>query len=180
MSTKSTGLYHPYFTEEEIRDLEGIPHDDLTGEIHLQRYLLVLVMAASPPAPLDFELLLEKTRACGTAIRSLISLIYAHTELRKGKQPWWEQIIEAAHLLSAMQLDIEEDVFPAETAAAIRSENPYWRRWQEMEELWDENGKPILPAESPPLPGGEGLGVREDSSASPENYPSPPARNTLK
>ena len=58
MSTESSGLYHPYFTEEEIRDLEAVSHDDLTGEIYLQRHLLGLVMSESPP-DLDFELLLE-------------------------------------------------------------------------------------------------------------------------
>ena len=151
MSRKTTSLYHPFFTEEERRDLEHVPHDDLTGEIFLQRYLLVMVMSKSPPAPLDFDLLLEKTRACNTAIRSLVSLLYAHFELRKGKKPQWELAIEAAHLRSAEQLGIVEDVFPAETAEAIRSENPYWRHWKEMEELWDETGKPILPAESSPL-----------------------------
>ena len=137
MSTKSTGLYRPYFTDEEIRDLEGIPHDDLTGEIHLQRYLLILVMSKSPPGPLEFDLLLEKTRACNLAIRSLVSLINTHIALRKGKRPEWELIIEAAHLLSAEELGIVDQAFPAETAAAIRSENPYYSRWDELEPQWD-------------------------------------------
>jgi hypothetical protein len=149
MSRKTTSLYHPFFTEEERRDLEGIPHDDLTGEIFLQRYLLVMVMSKSPPGPLDFELLLEKTRACNLAIRSLVSLINMHMELQKGKPSEWDLFVQGAHLLSAEELGIVEDVFPAEAAKAIRSSNPYYRRHKEMEELWDETGEPILPAQKP-------------------------------
>jgi len=150
MSRKTTSLYHPFFTEEERRDLEGIPHDDLTGEIFLQRYLLVMVMSKSPPGPLEFDLLLEKTRACNIAIRALLSLINTHMQLRKGrKQAEWEQFFDAAHLLSAEQLGIEEDVFPDDEAAAIRSSNPYYRRHMEMEASFDTPGEPTLPAESP-------------------------------
>ena len=149
MSRKTSSLYDPFFTEEERRDLELVPHDDLTGEIYLQRYLLVLIMAKSPPEPLDFELLLEKTRACNLAIRSLISLINAEVENRKGRKPEWKLAIEAAHLRSAEELGIVDQVFPPETATAIRSENPYWRRWKEMEASFDTTGEPTLPAENP-------------------------------
>jgi hypothetical protein len=144
MSTESTHLYHPFFTEEERRDLEHVPHDDLTGEIYLQRYLLVLVMSKSPPAPLDFELLLEKTRACSTAIRSLISLIYAHLELRKGKKSESELFIEAAHLMAVEQLGIVDDAYPADLAEAIRAENPYYRRQLEMEATFDPTDESTL------------------------------------
>ena len=146
MSSESTGLYHPYFTEEEIRDLEAVPCDDLTGEIYLQRHLLGLVMSESPP-DLDFDLLLEKNRACNTAIRSLISLIYAETEIRRGRTPEWELFFDAAHLMAAEQLDIVDQAFPAETAAAIRAENPYYRRQMEMEATFDTTEDPPLPAE---------------------------------
>jgi len=148
MSTESSGLYHPYFTEEEIRDLEGVPHDDLTGEIHLQRYLLILVMSKSPPAPLEFDLLLEKNRACNTAIRSLITLIYAETEIRRNRRPEWEILFDAAHLMSAEQLGIVDDVFPADEAAAIRAENPYYQRQAEMEATFDTPDDPTLPPKS--------------------------------
>jgi hypothetical protein len=148
MSTESSGLYHPYFTEEERRDLEAVSHDDLTGEIYLQRHLLGLVMSESPP-DLDFDLLLEKNRACNTAIRSLVSLIYAELELRRSRTPEWELFLNAAHLLSAEQLGIVDDVFPAETAAAIRAENPYYRRQMEMEATFDTTEEPFLPAGEP-------------------------------
>jgi hypothetical protein len=59
MSPDSPSIYAPFFTEEERRHLEGIPHDDLTGEIHLLRYLLALVMSKSHPDPQDLELLLQ-------------------------------------------------------------------------------------------------------------------------
>jgi len=124
----ASALYAPWFTEEERRDLQAVPHDNLTGEIYLQRYLLVLVMSRSPSSPLDFELLLQKNRACHLAIRSLISLIYAELEIRKSKTPEWELFVEAAHLLSAEQLGIVEDVFPDEVAKKIRTQNPYWIR----------------------------------------------------
>jgi hypothetical protein len=150
MSRKTTSLYHPFFTEEERRDLEGIPHDDLTGEIFLQRYLLVMVMSKSPPGSLDFDLLLEKTRACNIAIRSLLSLINTHMQLRKGrKQAEWEQFFDAAHLLAVEELGILDQAFPVETAEAIRSNNPYYRRHMEMEASFDTPGEPTLPAESP-------------------------------
>jgi hypothetical protein len=143
MSTESTHLYHPYFTEEEIRDLEAVSHDDLTSEIYLQRHLLGLVMSASPP-DLDFELLLEKNRACSTAIRSLISLIYAHLELRKGKKSESELFIEAAHLMAVEQLGIVDDAYPADLAEAIRAENPYYRRQLEMEATFDPTDESTL------------------------------------
>ena len=151
MSSESTGLYHPYFTEEEIRDLEAVSHDDLTGEIYLQRHLLGLVMSESP-SDLDFELLLEKNRACNTAIRSLVSLIYAETELRRGRKPEWELFVEAAHLMAVEEMGIVDDAYPAETAAAIRAENPYYRRQMEMEATFDTTDEPALPADSFPLP----------------------------
>lgn len=43
MSTESSGLYRPYFTEEERRYLELVPHDDLSGEINLRRRLLIII-----------------------------------------------------------------------------------------------------------------------------------------
>jgi len=124
MPSDTTSLYAPYFTEQERRDLDAVPHDDLTGEIFLQRYLLVLVMSRSPSGPLDFDLLLEKNRACNLAIRSLISLIYAELEIRKSKQPESAQFIEEAHYLAAVQLGIADQIFPAKTAEAIRSRIP--------------------------------------------------------
>ena len=169
MSTESSGLYHPYFTEEEIRDLEAVPCDDLTGEIYLQRHLLCLVMSESPP-DLDFDLLLEKNRACNTAIRSLISLIYAELQIRRNRTPEWELFYNAAHLLSAEQLGIVDDVFPADLAAAIRAENPYYRRQMEtacpsgMEATFDAT------EESPGTeltPGG--IAPPEDSTSSDKN-----------
>ncbi len=51
MPSDSPSIYAQYFTEQERRDLEAVPHDDLTGEIYLLRYLLLLVMSKSPPAP---------------------------------------------------------------------------------------------------------------------------------
>jgi len=147
MSNNTSSLYAPYFTEEERRDLDAVPHDDLTGEIYLQRYLLVIVMSRSPSGPLDFDLLLEKNRACNLAIRSLVSLIYAELEIRKRKTPEWELFFDAAHLLSAEQLGIVEDVFPPETAEKIRTTNPYWLRYKEtacpsgMEESFDDPAK---------------------------------------
>jgi len=134
-------LYSPWFTEEERRDLQAVPHDDLTGEIYLQRYLLVLVMSRSPSGPLDFELLLEKNRACNLAIRSLISLIYAELEIRKRKTPEWKQFYDAARLLAAEQLDIVEDAFTPETAEKIRTTNPYWIRYMEMEASFEDPGE---------------------------------------
>jgi len=151
-------LYAPWFTEQERRDLETVPRDDLTGEIYLQRYLLVLVMSRSPSGPLDFDLLLEKNRACNLAIRSLISLIYAELEIRKSKTPEWELFFDAAHLLSAEQLGIVEDVFPPETAEKIRTTNPYWIRWKEMEHLWDpatESFRTELAPDGEMLPGND-------------------------
>jgi len=124
MPSDTPSLYAPYFTEEERRDLEAVPHDDLTGEICLQRHLLVMVLAKSPPGPLEFELLLEKTRACNLAIRSLISLIYAELEIRKGKTPEWKLFYDAAHLLAAEELGIVDQAYPAELAEKIRSQNP--------------------------------------------------------
>jgi len=53
MFSDSPSLYTPWFTEQERRDLDAVPHDDLTGEIDLLRYLLVLVMFKSPSAPLE-------------------------------------------------------------------------------------------------------------------------------
>jgi len=124
MPSDTPSLYAPWFTEQERRDLEAVPHDDLTGEIYLQRYLLVLVMSRSPSGPLNFELLLEKNRACNLAIRSLISLIYAELELRKNRTPDWQLFVEEAHYLAAAQLGIANEIFPAETAKAIRSRIP--------------------------------------------------------
>jgi hypothetical protein len=161
MSRETTSLYHPFFTEEERRDLEGVPHDDLTGEIFLQRYLLVMIMSKSPPAPLEFDLLLEKTRACNLAIRALVSLIKTHKELRRNrKQAEWEQFFDAAHLLAAEELGIVDQAFPVETAEAIRSNNPYYRRHMEMEASFDSDVDPTLPPLSS-LPLGEGLGSGE-------------------
>jgi len=160
MPSDTPSLYAPYFTEEERRDLEAVPHDDLTGEIFLQRHLLVLVMSRSPSGPLEFELLLEKTRACNLAIRSLVSLIYAELELRKGRTPDWKLFVEAAHLLSAEELGIVEDVFPDDVANAIRTGNPYWIRYMEMEASFDDPGELTLPK-------GEGRGwASEQSNAS--------------
>jgi len=51
MPTNTRSIYSPYFTEQERRDLEAVPHDDLSGEIYLLRYLLVLVRSESPPVP---------------------------------------------------------------------------------------------------------------------------------
>jgi len=138
MSNNTSSLYTPYFTEEERRDLEAVPHDDLTGEIFLQRHLLVLVMSRSPSGPLDFELLLEKNRACNLAIRSLVSLIYAELEIRKRKTPEWKQFYDAARLMAAEQLGIVEDAFSPESAEKIRTSNPYWIRYKEMEESFDD------------------------------------------
>jgi len=53
MPSDTPALYAPWFTEGERRDLQAVPHDDLTGEIDLLRYLLVLVMFKSPSAPLE-------------------------------------------------------------------------------------------------------------------------------
>jgi len=124
MPSETSSLYAPYFTEQERRDLDAVPHDDLTGEIFLQRYLLVLVMSRSPSGPLDFDLLLEKNRACSLAIRSLISLIYAELEIRKSKPSESAQFIEEAHYLAAVQLGIADQLFPAKTTEAIRSRIP--------------------------------------------------------
>jgi len=148
MSRKTTSLYHPFFTEEERRDLELVPHDDLTGEIFLQRYLLVMVMSKSPPAPLDFELLLEKTRACNLAIRSLISLIYAHLEIQKGKQPWWEQLLDEARELACEQLGFSNYLSGIPTKID-HSENPVLRRSNEMEASFDTPGDQTLPPKDP-------------------------------
>jgi len=171
MSRETTSLYHPFFTEEERRDLEGIPHDDLTGEIFLQRYLLVMVMSKSPPAPLEFDLLLEKTRACNLAIRALLSLINTHLELQKGKQPWWEKLLDEARELACEELgfsnylstqpESRSENVPDNGADAFQSPDLVLKRWKEMEALWDDAEKPTLPTESPPLPGGEGLGSGE-------------------
>jgi hypothetical protein len=153
MSTESTGLYHPYFTEEERRDLEAVPHDDLTGEIYLQRHLLGLVMSESPP-DLDFELLLEKTRACHTAIRSLVSLIHAETELRRNRTPWWEQLIEEACELACEQMGFSNYLSPVRPVSQsgaddAQSDNPILRRQVEMEATFDDAEEPFLPAGEP-------------------------------
>ena len=154
MSRKTTSLYHPFFTEEERRDLELVPHDDLTGEIFLQRYLLVMVMSKSPPAPLDFDLLLEKTRACNTAIRSLISLIYAHLEIQKGKQPWWEQLLDEARELACEQLGFSNYLsfsqpVPDNGTGAVQSDDPVLRRSNEMEATFDTPEDQPLPPKGP-------------------------------
>jgi hypothetical protein len=156
MSAESSGLYHPYFTEQERRDLELVPHDDLTGEINLQRHLLGLVMSKSPP-DLDFNLLLEKNRACNTAIRSLVSLIYAETEIRRNRTPWWEQLIEEACELACEQLGFSNYLSPERPVSQsgaddARSDDPVLRRQVEMEATFDSAEEPPLPAESPPLP----------------------------
>jgi len=141
MPSETSSLYAPYFTEQERRDLDAVPHDDLTGEIFLQRHLLVLVMSRSPSGPLDFELLLEKNRACTLAIRSLISHIYAELEIRKRKTPEWKKFYDAARLMAAEELGIVEDAFTPETVEKIRTTNPYWLRAMEMEESFDTDMK---------------------------------------
>jgi len=167
MPIDAPALYAPWFTEEERRDLEAVPHDDLTGEIYLQRYLLVLVMSRSPSSPLDFELLLEKNRACHLAIRSLISLIYAELEIRKSKTPEWKLFYDAAHLLAAEQLGIVEDAFSPETAEKIRTTNPYWIRYKEMEESFDTDGVGrVSIMRTSPIPTHERRGKPRDGSGS--------------
>ena len=175
MSTESSGLYHPYFTEEEIRELEAVSHDDLTGEIYLQRHLLGLVMSESPP-DLDFDLLLKKNRACHTAIRSLVSLIRAETEIRRNRTPWWEPLLEEALELACEQLGFSNylsyvrpvppggDVSQSGADDAL-SDDPVLRRSNEMEATFVDAEEPTLPADSSPLPGGDGPGRTSEQSA---------------
>jgi len=48
MPSDAPALYAPWFTEEERRDLQAVPHDDLTGEIYLLHYQVVVKTIKTP------------------------------------------------------------------------------------------------------------------------------------
>ena len=101
----SSSLYSPYFTDQERNDLKNLPPDDLTGEIHLQRALLILMQERFPTKISDFNLLLEVARVTNIAIRSLLTLIYAQSE-NLSQNSWAEQMIEEAYHIAATQMGV--------------------------------------------------------------------------
>jgi len=66
--------------------------------------------------------------------------------------------------LAVEQLGILEDAIPADVAEKIRATNPYWIRYMEMEESFDDPDEPTLPPLSP-LPKGEGRGRASEHHA---------------
>lgn len=107
MPHSSSSLYARFFTSQERQDLEQIPSDDLTGEINLQRTLLVLIQSASPECPIDFKVQLEKTRADNLVIRALLASLRVELN-RRSLHPESAQLIQQALHIAAGQMGVPD------------------------------------------------------------------------
>lgn len=112
MPPDSPSLYACFFTPQERRDLRQVSPDDLTGEINLQRALLVLIQSASPPGPLDFEVQLEKNRASNLVIHSLLVLIRSGSQ-RRDICPEWAGLLSQAAQDAASRMGVPDYLRPS-------------------------------------------------------------------
>lgn len=118
MSPSSSSLYARFFTPQERQDLAQIPPDDLTGEINLQRNLLVLIHSASPAGSTDFKTLLEKARASNLAVGALIASLRVELN-RRGLHPESDQLIQQALHIAAGHLGVPDYLTPSEPPVGV-------------------------------------------------------------